>query len=175
MNKDELRQQNLEEDNFCSYNQNKIYTKRIDHSLPFEKKQTAEVMHLQDIIKRSKTSPSKKEPTSDDESRKTNYNEKETQNVNRSLKFQKLKQKLSEKMNNISEYEIELGEKDFKEQISERIKERNDLENNDINISDINNLRILDSFGGNRTQNKQQFNDENNTTSLEKKLFRRFK
>jgi isoleucyl-tRNA synthetase len=175
MNKELLNQQKLEDDNFCSYNQDKIYTKQIEHSLPFEKKQTAEVTHLQDIIKRSKTSPNKQELImSDSESKRMIYTEEEVKSSkeNRSEKFQKLKQKFSEKLNNLSEYEIELGEKDFKDQISEKIKERNELEKNpEINLSDINNLRILDSFGGNRTQNKQPLTDENNMTSLEKKMF----
>ena len=64
-------------------------------------------------------------------------------------KFQKLDSIHDEKSKRVH-YEIEIEEKDFRDQISEQMIRNGDSENAGL-LNSKNNLRILESFGGNKS------------------------
>ena len=152
MSKEGLKQQHLEED-FRSDPQNQVVSRGW-----FEKKQKPETAHLEDIIKRSKISPKKEEVSHESEKKDE---QKEEKSESRLEKILKLKKRLNEHLNGSGEYEIELAEKDFKDQLSDkrRAKASQSSEN-----TDLDNLRILDSFGGG---NVGKGEEDKNLTSLE--------
>jgi hypothetical protein len=64
------------------------------------------------------------------------------------------------------EYEFELAENDFKEQISAKLTSKESKE-----LLESDNLRILDSFGGNKTHNQNVIFEQNNQVSASKEQF----
>lgn len=127
---------------------------------------------LEDIIKRSKTSPMKEGPES---SKKQTRKEEISEGVGREgtsrASFHRLRPSLKQEFGESFDYEIELKACDFKEQLSDRIKGKGAFRReDDTQEGDIHNLRILDSFGAKLSQRRQQASAENNLTSLEKKF-----
>ena len=61
MDRKDLKQQHLEDEEveYKSFNRQKVYPKQIEHPDSFTKSDQNDINHLQDIIKRSKTSPLK--------------------------------------------------------------------------------------------------------------------
>jgi hypothetical protein len=176
MDKNQLQQQNLEdeENDFCSYDRNKVYSKKIQHQTKFEELENSEMNHLDDIIKRSKTSPNKPDfSSSQDSNNKQEFDSKENieSTDSKGTKLKKLKQKLKEHLNKSMEYEIDVEEREFKDQISEKIKKRKlSQKEGDFNSMELYNLKILDSFGGHLTNGNKMPVLDNNMTSLESRL-----